>query len=155
MPLQQCRIKVFADYHQFYLWDRASNPHAPEQWNQEDVKHRIKVGPHVVVIRTQRNSTVDVAVELRDAQPPMQLAGWDHVAEASLHLPSGQLEVHESTGGPVADFSLDPGWYRVRSLQGGLSTVSEDGLRGEDRYQIVVWPARMAGVVILKNFQRA
>ena len=58
---------------------------------------------------------VAVEVEIHDAEPEYNLDEWDHIAEASLHLPTGYLEVHECTGGPVAEFEIAPGWYRVRS----------------------------------------
>ncbi len=134
------QLDVFADYHQFYLWDSAMNPVAPEEYSKEDVARRIKVGPHVVVIQPERSMTVPVEVEIHDCEPKVNLEEWDHVAEASLHLPSGNLQIHECTGGPVADVSVTPGWYRVRSMHGGLDTIA-DMVDGDDYYRVAIWAA--------------
>lgn len=147
---QRKAFDVFADYHQFYLWDRGKTNQAPEDYTDEDVRRRIKTGPHVVVIQPERNTTVPVIVEVHDADPGFDPAAWDHVAEASLHLPTGRLQVHECTGGPVAEFAVEPGWYRVRSLGGGFATLP--GSDGSDHYLAVLWPAPPAGVRVVKQW---
>jgi hypothetical protein len=152
MLSQRKAFKLFADYHQFYLWDAGVDPEAPEDYTEEDVRRRIKAGPHVFVIRTERNMTVAVAVEVHDAEPPCSPGGWDHIAEASLDLPTGRLQVHESTGGVVAEFAVDPGWYRVRSLHGGFATIDETGLGGNDHYLAILWPAPPAELKVLKQW---
>ncbi len=50
MRLQHRAFDIFADYHQFYLWDRGMTAEAPEDYTDEDVSRRIKTGPHAVVI---------------------------------------------------------------------------------------------------------
>ena len=154
MRLHHKAIEVFADYHQFYLWDRGKSPEAPTTYTKDDTR-RIKVAPHVVVIQPARNTTVPVAVEVHDSEPPYDASEWDHISEASLHLPTGQLQVHESTGGPVADLKLKPGWYRVRVFQAGLSMIDDVGLEGQDHYLAVLWPAREANVVVIKQWDSA
>src|SRR5688572_23804960 len=109
MQLQRQQFELFADYHQFYLWDHGMNPRAPEDYTEEDVSRRIKTGPNVFVIQPERNMTVRVEVEIHDAEPPYELGPWDHIAEGSLHVPTGQLHVEECTGGTVAEFKVEPG----------------------------------------------
>jgi hypothetical protein len=150
--LQHRAFDVFADYHQFYLWDRGMTDQAPENYTDEDVRRRIKTGPHVVVIQPERNTTVPVEVEVHDADPGFDPAAWDHIAEASLHLPSGRLQIHECTGGPVAEFEVSPAWYRVRSMGGGFATIDESGLEGSDHYRAVLWPAPPDEVRVVKQW---
>jgi hypothetical protein len=150
--VQRQAFDVFADYHQFYLWDRGMTDQAPEQYTAEDVRRRIKTGPHVVVVQPARNTTVPVEVEVHDVDPGFEPAVWDHIAEASLYLPTGRLEVHECTGGPVAEFKVSPGWYRVRCLHGRLGTIDETGLKGGDHYRAVLWPAPEAEVRVVKQW---
>lgn len=152
MQLQHKAVKVFADYNQFYLWDAGMKPQAPDDYSDEDVQRRIKTGPHVVVIQPARNTTVPVEIEIHDSEPPYNLGDWDHIAEASLHLPTGQLQVHECTGGPVADFAVDPKWYRVRSFHGGLATIDATGLEGNDHYLIVLWPKPRRALRVIKQW---
>jgi len=153
MSVRRKQFKVFADYRQFYLWDAGMSPSAPEEYSDEDVKYRIKTGPHVVVIQPERNTTVDVTLEIHSKAPAFDPADWDHIAEASLHLPKGRLQVHECTGKAVANFKVEPGWYRIRSFHGGLGTISTDQLEGGDRYLVVIWPAKRAALRVIKQWQ--
>ncbi len=150
--MQRKEFKVFADYRQFYLWDKGTNPEAPMDYTDLDIENRIKIGPNVLVIQPERDMEVNVAVEIHAAEPTLNLEEWDHVAEASLHLPTGQLEVHECTGGPVADFLLVPGWYRARSFHGGFKTIDPSTLDGNDYYLIVLWPEIVSDLRILKQW---
>jgi len=125
--LQHRAFELFADYHQFYLWDEGMSPEAPVDYDDEDVKRRIKTGPYVVVIQPERNMTVSVEIEIHDSEPAYDSADWDHIAEASLQLPTGRLQVHECTGGSVAQFKVEPGTYRVRSFHGGIGTIDDSG----------------------------
>jgi hypothetical protein len=149
--LHHLTLSLFADYHQFYLWDGGAEPQAPEHYSDEDVRQRIKTGPHVVAVRTARNTVVPVEVEVWSTPPSLDPAGWDHVVEASLHLPTGGLSVEDCTGGTVAAVPVTPGWYRLRAMFGGLDTISEDGLSGHDRYHIALWPARQDDVQVFKR----
>jgi hypothetical protein len=148
--VQKQALSVFADYYQFYLWDERVAPDAPTDWSDMDVARRLKAVPNVVVVSPIRNMDVPVEVEIHTSEPPYDATAWDHIAECSLELPSGQLQVHECTGGPVASFRVEPGVYRVRAFYGALGKLSEDGLTGEDHYRVVLWPAPMADVVVLK-----
>jgi hypothetical protein len=154
MRLVRKELELFADYFQFYLWDRGMNSEAPEDYTDADVQHRIKTGSHVLVIRPARNTTVPVAVEVHDAEPTFNPDDWDHIAEGSLHLPTGELQVHECTGGAVANFQVRPGWYRVRSFHAGLGTLDESGLEGNDYYLAVLWPAPPGEVQVIKQWVR-
>jgi hypothetical protein len=149
--LQRQAFQLFADYHQFYLWDAGMDPQAPEDYTDADIQRRMKTGEHVVVIQPARNMTVPVEVEIHDAEPSFDRDDWDHIAEASLHLPTGQLQVHECTGGSVAEFRVAPGWYRVRSFHGGFDTIDESGLKGDDHYLVVLWPATPSELVVIKH----
>lgn len=144
---------VFADYHQFYILDKEVEPDAPTDYTDEDVKRRIKASPHVVVIQPVRNMDVPVELEVFEQMPPLELASWDHVAEASLELLSGTLEIHECTRVSIDQIQLPPGSYRIRALYGNLADLSEDGVDGNDHYRLEIWPAPSAPVEVLKQFE--
>ena len=145
-------FKIFADYFQFYLWDKEAAPEAPSDYTDEDLAIRMKAAPNVVVIQPARNVFVPVEFEVSEHAPEPELADWDHVAEASLELPSGRLEIHECTGGSIDSINLVPGTYRVRAYFGALEELSEDRLKGNDHYRVVVWPAPFAPINVLKQF---
>jgi hypothetical protein len=147
---QQLSAEAFADYHQFYLWDSGVTAIAPTEYTDEVVRRRIKTGPNVVVIQPDRNNTVPVEIEIHDSQPPYTADDWDYIAEASLHPPTGQLQVHECTGGVVADVTVEPGWCRVRSFHGRLRAIDHFG-EGGDHYLVALWPAPEDNVQIVKQ----
>jgi hypothetical protein len=144
---------IFADYHQFYLWDKGISPEAPTDYTDADIERRIKAAPNVVVVQPERNMSVPVEFEVTDREPEAEFEPWDHIAEASLELPTGELEIHECTGGPIDHINLKPGTYRVRAYFGALNELSDDGLEGNDHYKLVLWPASFAPVVVLKQFR--
>ena len=145
--------RIFADYFQFYLWDHEAQPAAPIDYEDIDNRNRLKVDEHIVVVLPERNTTVPASLEVFEIQPDLDEKAFDHVAEASLELPSGRLEVHECCGGSIDVLTLGVGPYRVRVCFTGLNTLSEDGLDGEDHYSIMLWPAPMAPLAVIKQFE--
>ena len=155
MASQALRVELFADYFQFYVWDNAVVPAAPTDWTDEDAANRLKVAPNVVVVCPVRNMTVPVELEVYASEPELLSDSWDHIAECSLDLPSGQLELHECTGGSRGVLSVVPGSYRVRAYFGRLGSLSEDGLSGEDHYRLALWPAPSRPLRVLKQWHSA
>ena len=143
--------QIFADYFQFYLWDAGERPNPPEDYDDDDIRRRIKAAPFVVVIQSVRNNEVPVEIDVALAAPPLTLDDWDHVAEASIEVPSGRIEIHECTGGSIDIIPVTPGSYRVRVCFAGLDTLSDDGVDGDDHYRIALWPAPLAPVEVLKH----
>ena len=151
-PSHTLSAKVFADYFQFYLWDKGVSPDAPTEWTDEDVANRLKSAPNVVVVCPVRNMTVPVEVEVLASEPMLQAGLWDHIAECTLELPTGQLELHECTGGSAGVLPVVPGSYRVRAYFGRLGSLSADHLSGEDHYRVVLWPAPSNPLRVLKRW---
>jgi len=146
-------IEVFADYHQFYLWDASMGRQAPSDFTPEDVERKVRIAANVVVVQPVRNMDVQVVVEVHASDPGVALDAWDHVAECSVDLPNGKLEIHECTGGPKLAIDVAPGTYAVRALFGGLGTLSDDGLDGSDRYVLQLWPAPTRPLTIQKQWR--
>ena len=96
-----------------------------------------------------------VELEVLASEPELQSDRWDHIAECSLELPSGQLELHECTGGSRGVLSVVPGSYRVRAYFGRLDSLSEDGLSGEDHYRVALWPGPSSPLRVLKRWGSA
>jgi hypothetical protein len=149
----RCRLRLFADYHQFYIWDpEISGRSAPEDWSDQDVANRTKIAPGVVVICPARNAHVPVEIGIWDADPLVNLSHWQHVIEAPLWT-TGRIEVDECTGDPQANFTIEPGDYTVRALFRGLDTLSVDGLEGEDFYEVQIWRSPCASLKIIKRWE--
>ena len=145
--------EIFADYHQFYLMDADENPYAPEDWMDDDVRRRIKADKYIVVIQPERNMTVPVELEILNFAPQEDFKNWNHIAEASLDLPSGKLQIEECCGETKDILVLTSGTYRVRAFYGDLDKLSFDGLEGDDHYKIVMWQAPFENVKVLKQYK--
>jgi len=145
-------LQVFADYNQFYVWDAGVSPIAPEDYTEEDVARMVKLAPNVLVVQPVRNMEVPVEIEVHSGDPGVDSGKWDHVVECALELPTGKLQVHECTGGPVLDQEVLPGTYRARVLFAGLDSLSEDGLDGGDRYRVDLWPGSPCAPVVTKQW---
>ncbi len=136
------QLEVFADYSQFLLQDEQLRGNLAESWNEQSASDRVAVAPGVIGVGTARNYLVPVTIQVRRSEPEDDPESWDHIAEASLDVPSGRVVI----AGPTDDFAdsprltVTPGTYRVRIYYGGLDTVSPNGLEGSDHYRVVLWP---------------
>ncbi len=151
--IHRLHFRVFADYHQFYIWDpQASDQGAPEDWSEDDVRDRAKVTEHVFVVSPIRNMEVPFTLEVHETEPSFHMEEWDHIVEASIDVPSGRVEVHECTGGSHGEVSVAPGIYCIRALYKGLRTISDDGLDGNDSYLVTMWRDGDRDFRVLKQY---
>ncbi len=147
-------FNLFADYYQLYLQDEQDTSEQPDDWGDQLVTRMIAVAPGIIGIGTARNKTVPVSIDLFNVRPDDDLSAWDHVAEASLEVPSGQIVVAGCSDyfPDATRISVTPGEYRVRIYYGGLGSISEDGLDGKDHYRVVIWPEENKPLEILKKW---
>ena len=152
-PLALVRLNIFADYHQFYIWDAdLLDVQVPEDYSDEDIANRVKVSSGVVVIQPIRDMFVLVEIEIYDSDPDFHFNEWQHIAEAPLSITKGRFEIHECTGGSHAILPAPASRCCVRALFKGLDTISEDGLDGKDSYRLQVFPANITDVRIVKKW---
>lgn len=141
--------ELFADYHQIYLRDEGRGRHLPDDYTDENIARHLMVGSHAVILHTARNMDVPVRVEWHQQRPAPDLDSYQHVVEAGMTCPSGQLVL----AGLSDDISTAPrlmvqsGPIGVRASLTGLDTLSADGLDGDDRYLVQLWPAVEPGDV--------
>lgn len=145
-------FELLADYFQLYLEDDGERAEPDIDWDAA-VERMLAAGDGFVMIGTVRNMTVPLVVEVGEGEPVADLDGWDHVAECSLAVQSGQVVVSGCTDyrPDAARIAVAPGDYRVRVSYGRLNTLSEDGLEGEDHYRAQLWPAPLAPLRVLKQ----
>jgi hypothetical protein len=153
MNERRFHFELFADYFQFYLQDESADGNLGDSWTQEAVDRLIAVAPGTVGVGTARNMMVPVDVVLCDAAPYVSNDGWDHVVECSFEVPTGRIVIAGCTDHfpDAARIDVAPGTYRARAYFGGLETLSDDGLEGNDRYEIRLWP----GPAILPTIVKA
>ncbi len=148
------QLNLFADYYQFSLQDEEAADKQPDDWGDQLVTKMIAVAPGIIGISTARNTTVPVSVDILNVQPNDDFTDWDHVAEASLEVPSGRIVIAGcSDYFPDAKrLAVPSGSYRVRVYYGGLDGISEDGLDGEDHYSVIMWPEEYRSPEVLKKW---
>lgn len=141
--MQSHKLKLFADYFQFYLQDESASGDLSDAWSPAATQRMLAVSTGVVGIGTVRNMDVPVTLEFLDSEPFTNLANFDHVVEGSLVVKSGKLVVAGCTDyfPDAARFDLSPGTYRVRLSSSGLGSLSEDRLDGQDHYLVQLWQA--------------
>jgi hypothetical protein len=134
------RLVVFADYYQFFLQDLESHEiwmrsHAtdpdlpPAGWTEEAVYgHRIGVEPYSLAIGTARRDIVEVSLRVCPSEPAADLGGAEHVVEADLGLPGGDLAICGVADGPGDEnhVRVAAGSYRVRVSYRPSGTPPED-----------------------------
>ncbi len=133
--------ELFADYFQIYLHDE-DHPELPDDYSDEAIARHLMAGPHAVILQTARNMTVPVRVEWHDARPEAELDAFQHVVEAGFACPSGRLLLAGLTDyEPDAPrLQVTPGPLGGRASLSGLDRLSADGLEGDDRYLVQLWP---------------
>jgi hypothetical protein len=148
-------LSVYASHFQFYVMDADAQGDTadPAFWTDAAFDSRLAVQPGVVGIATNSYCDVPVTVELLDSEPDVSLDDWDHVAEASLSLSAGRLEIRTGAG-DEADLSLRlaPGRVRLRVSFAGLDQGPDDGQYNGDSYFIQIWPSETDIRIVLKKF---
>src|SRR6266851_298191 len=160
-PRRTLELELFADYFQFTLEDERQAERVsgtvfdpPHDWWEQLSTCMLAVDTGIIWVSTVRNMTIPIRLDLFDTPPLDEFSAWDHVAEASIDVPSGRLVVTWPAEylPHAARFPIEPGTYRVRIYYGGLESISEDGLDGEDHYSIALWPATYQAPAILKRW---
>ena len=138
-------LQIFADFHTIYLCDSAHNEDWSDLWNYQTVEDRIVALPHTIVFNTGRNMTVPVDVHVHGTAPDVLdlAADADHAVTGSVTCTSGELNLAGCTDYLPDAFALaiSTGTIGVAFLSFGLGTIDPlDGLEGNDRYALHVWP---------------
>jgi len=96
---------------------------------------------------------VPVFIEVLENAPPLELQPWDHVAECTTLIQGRRLVVAGCTDyfPDAARIDVVPGTYRVRVGYAALTSLSEDGLKGNDSYNLQLWQAPAIKPIVLKQ----
>jgi hypothetical protein len=151
--MKSFELSLFADYFQFYIQDETATGDLSDAWNEEAVGRLLAIAPGTICVGTVRNMDVPVVVEIHDKEPDDDCPEWDHVVEASLEVTSGRTVIAGCTDyfPDAMRIPVPPAIYRVRVSYGGLDTLSDDGLEGDDRYRLQLWPAASIAVCVIKQ----
>ncbi|RJL35529.1 hypothetical protein [Bailinhaonella thermotolerans] len=156
------RLVVLADHYQFYLqdlgahgewtrsWSARGGP-PPRAWGDESGARRIVAEPYSITVGTARSDLVEVLLRVRPDRPAADLEAAEHVVEADLDLPGGELAVYGPADDPGDErrLTLTPGRYRVRVSYLPSGPPGEGAAEHEPgdhfRYRADLWPTRREG----------
>ncbi|MDW3646042.1 MAG: hypothetical protein R8P61_03190 [Bacteroidia bacterium] len=153
---KEIKLELFADYFQFYLQDEETAEEIEDAWNKADLDRKLVVDKDQVIIGTARNMTVQVLLKIYYDPPPMSINSQhsiDKINECDIETASGNLVIAGCTDyyPEARRIRLEKDIYRLRIYYYNLSKLSEDGLEGEDFYEIHLWRTNKAsGLKIIK-----
>ncbi|MBE1578816.1 hypothetical protein ACFORH_20310 [Amycolatopsis roodepoortensis] len=149
---------LFAEYGQFYLQDvdahnramrdgAAMDPDRPAGgWTEDAVQlHRIGLEPHSISVGTAREDLVETVLAVHTS-PPQLTINAEHVVEADLDVPTGNVSIVGCTQPPQPEHAVTvtPGRYRARVcyIPSVPPADSDPDAPGDHfSYQIDIWPA--------------
>ncbi len=146
-------LEVYSEYGQFQVGDRESV--LAFEWDAGAFQRHVAVALDVIsVATTTMYGNVAVHIEGWDAEPPLDLPPFDQVVEVSVEVPTGLLSVTSVSSDIKLTSQLMPGWYRMRvnsqNLANGAGGVPTQ--RGDDRYQVQLWPEVERLPLVLKEW---
>lgn len=151
------QLKLFADYFQLYIQDEQAAGDLSDKWTTEAVEMLLAVTDGTIGIGTVRNMYVPVTIKTFDAEPPF-LADDENmigqINECDLQVSSGKIVIAGCTDyfPDARRIELKNGIYRARIYYGNLDSLSENGLEGEDFYEIHLWPTdKKQGIKSIKG----
>ncbi|MGC4758429.1 hypothetical protein [Micromonospora trifolii] len=153
-------LELFADYHQIHLSNDGSMGDLSEAWTDQAVVDRLAVVDDAMAIGTSVNVTVAVRVDVLDAPPVDDSAGYDHVVEGSMQVRSGCIVVMGCTDyePDAARVRVPVGPVRVRAASSNLAEAERLGVDSDEspqtmeRLRVQVWPAPSEEPVVFKRW---
>jgi hypothetical protein len=141
-PIQELNLELFTDYFQFYIQDEQAEVDSGEGWTDETVAMLLLTTNSTIWVGTVRNMDAPVSLKLFASEPV--LAERDDIGqinECDLAITSGRAVIAGCTDYfPDAQrLDLPNGIYRARIYYCDLDKISEDGLDGEDYYEVQLW----------------
>lgn len=160
-PIQELTLELFTDYFQFYIQDEQAVGDLGDDWTDEAVDRLLATTAGTIGIGTMRNMDAPVSVKLFESEPFIaERDDIGQVNECDLEITSGKAVIAGCTDYfPDAQrIKLTNGIYRARIYYSNLDKVSEDGLDGEDYYEVQLWltnEKQAPTVLVARNSSRA
>ncbi|MFF2078376.1 hypothetical protein ACFVXG_26920 [Kitasatospora sp. NPDC058162] len=150
-------LELFADYHQIHVMDEHSDSDVGGAWTAQALFDGLATAEDILAFSTVNNMDVVVAVDVLEGEPADDSADFDHVVEASVHVPSGRLAILGCSDylPDAARFDVPAGWMRVRVSRSGLAAAAADpeGFAPEG-IRLQAWPAPRRELRVITRWTR-
>jgi hypothetical protein len=153
----EIKLELFADYFQFYIQDEKANGDLSEQWTEGAVEQLLAITDGTIGVGTVRNMDVPVTIKIFDTEPTFLTDvenAIGQINECDIEIKSGKIVIAGCTDyfPDAKRIELKNGIYRARIYYGNLDKLSEDGLDGEDFYEVHLWLTnKQEKLKIIKN----
>jgi hypothetical protein len=140
----EIKLELFADYFQFYIQDEKVEGDLSDKWTTEAVELLLATTGGTIGVGTVRNMDVLVTIKTFEIEP-LFLTDNENVIgqinECDIEVSSGKIVIAGCTDyfPDAKRIELKNGIYRARIYYNNLDKLSEDGLDGEDFYEIHLW----------------
>jgi hypothetical protein len=140
----EIKLDLFADYFQFYIRDEKVDGDLSDKWTTEAVEQLLATTEGTIGVGTVRNMNVPVTIKTFDKEPSFLIDDEntiEQINECDIEVSSGRIAIAGCTEyfPDAKRLELKNGVYRARIYYGNLDKLSEDGLDGEDFYEIHLW----------------
>ena len=140
----EIKLQLFADYCQFYIQDEGAAGDTSDIWNTNAVERLLAISQGIIAVGTVRNGEVPVTVKIFETEPPVLTDDENVVSqmnECDIEVCSGEIVVAGCTDylPEARRIKLSNGTYRARIYYFNLDQISDDGLDGDDFYEIHLW----------------
>lgn len=153
--INEITLSIFADYFQFYIQDETVEVALDPIWTNEAVEVLLITSSGVIGVGTARNMHVPVAVKIFSEEPEVLSDNTiDQINECDLDITSGRIVISGCTDyfPDAQKLDLEKGIYRTRIYYANLNKIGEDGLEGDDFYEIHLWKTdQMQGLKVIKH----
>ena len=133
------RLEIYADYFQIHIQTKMDDFEI--EWNTSQLENLIAQTSSGITIGTVRNMEVPLTIEVFKKRPNINFDEWDQINECSLEVSNNELLISGGSDGidETKHISISNGTYKALILYKGLSTISMDGLDGDDSYYLYLW----------------
>jgi hypothetical protein len=153
--IESVEIVVYAEANQFVIYGEGadSNGVEDEASNAELAEHIAARGGSLTVY-TASYGVVSVTVESLPSEPLAEVSEYDHVVDASVDCPGGELLILEDGTGVRARVSVTSGTNRVRvkwaNVAEGDSVLADEP---RERLAIQLWPGEAIPPRVLRWYE--
>ena len=151
------RFNITAEFFQFVLMDETSKDDFSEMWTEEAFARLLAVAGDAICPGTIRNVEVPVEVIIVHGRPEIDTTECDHIAQASLSLPSGRLVVMGCTDylPEAARVEVSPGIYEALYVIRGVKTITTEWDPADDLYTVYLWKGEWRASTLIKHWNAA